>query len=432
MLPRVANTALEGIRVLDLSRILAGPSATQLLGDLGADVVKVERPGAGDDTRGWGPPYARAGDGSDAASAYFLSANRNKRSIAVDLACDAGSALVRRLAAASDVLVENYKVGDLARRGLDYASLKDACPRLVYCSITGFGQTGPRAQQLGYDFVAQAMGGIMSLTGEPEGEPVKVGVGIADLMCGMYASVAILAALRHRDRVGVGQHIDLALFDTQLAWLANEGVSHLVTGETPKRRGNAHPTIVPYRVFRTSDGFVVLAIGNDAQFRRFCAAVDAPLGGDPPIGSALSSAPVRERLRERSCRDPRFATNDARVRNREAIEALVAEILGERTTAAWIELCERADVPCAPVSTVSEAFADPQAVARGMRVEVESSAFAGGSVPLIGNPIRLSETPVSYRRAPPGVGVDARDVLLSYGLSEDEIASAVSEGAVRL
>jgi crotonobetainyl-CoA:carnitine CoA-transferase CaiB-like acyl-CoA transferase len=407
MLRRVTPGSLDGVRVLDLSRILAGPSATQLLGDLGADVVKVERPGAGDDTRGWGPPYARAADGTQGPSTYFLSANRNKRSIAIDLSTDAGAALIRRLAASSDVLVENYKVGDLARRGLDYASLRSACPRLVYCSITGFGQTGPRAAQVGYDFVAQAMGGIMSLTGDPEGEPVKVGVGIADLMCGMYASVAILAALRHRDRTGAGQHIDLSLFDTQLAWLANEGVSHLVTGAAPKRRGNAHPTIVPYRVFATSDGFVVLAIGNDGQFRRFCEAAETTLGGDA-----------------------RFATNDGRVRDREACEAAVAELMAAHSTSTWIERLARADVPCSPVNTVGEAFADPQAVARGMRVEIASARFEGGSVPLIGSPIRMSETPVTYRRAPPEIGADARDVLSSYGLTEDEIASALRD-AVR-
>ena len=291
--------------MLDLSRILAGPSATQLLGDLGADVIKVERPGRGDDTRGWGPPYASGPDGSVGPSAYFVAANRNKRSIAIDLAHDEAPALIRRMARSADVLVENYKVGDLARRGLDYASLARECPRLVYCSITGFGQTGPRSGDAGYDFVAQALAGTMSLTGEPEREPVKVGVGIADLMCGMYAATAILAAIRHRDRHGEGQHLDIALYDTTVAWLANEGQSWLVTGQRPVRRGNAHATIVPYRVFRTRDGHVVLAVGNDLQFGKL-----ALLVGQPELA-----------------RDPRFATNDARVRNREACDALVGGIM---------------------------------------------------------------------------------------------------------
>ena len=297
---------LDGVRVLDLSRILAGPSCTQLLGDLGADVIKVERPGSGDDTRGWGPPFVEASEpGARALSAYYLCANRNKRSIAIDLAAPEGAALVRRLARESDVLVENFKVGDLARYGLSYGALRAEHPRLVFCSITGFGQTGPLAPRPGYDFLAQAMGGLMSLTGAPDGEPVKVGVGIADLMCGMYAAVAILAALRHRDRTGEGQHLDLSLYDTQIAWLANEGVSHLTTGQLPVRRGNAHPTIVPYQAFETADGWVVLAVGNDAQFARFCA-----LAG-------LDDMPG----------DPRFTTNAARVEHRDACVARVREAM---------------------------------------------------------------------------------------------------------
>jgi crotonobetainyl-CoA:carnitine CoA-transferase CaiB-like acyl-CoA transferase len=393
--------------VLDLSRILAGPSATQLLGDLGADVIKVERPGCGDDTRGWGPPYAHAADGSEGPSAYFLCANRNKRSIAIDLASEDGVALVRRLARSADVLVENYKVGDLARRGLDYASLRGECPRLVYCSITGFGQTGPRAGESGYDFVAQALGGIMSLTGEPDGEPVKVGVGIADLMCGMYAATAILAALRHRDRSGVGQHLDLALYDTQIAWLANEGTSYLLTGERPTRRGNTHATIVPYRVFASRDGHVVLAIGNDAQFTRFAELVERP-----ELGS-----------------DARFATNDARVRHRASCDACVGDILATRTTDEWLTLLGPAGIPCSPVRTLDGVFADPHTRAREMRIAIDDASLASGHVSLIGNPIHASATPPSYRRAPPRVGEHGAEILGELGLSTDEIDALAARGA---
>jgi crotonobetainyl-CoA:carnitine CoA-transferase CaiB-like acyl-CoA transferase len=400
--------ALDGLRILDLSRILAGPSATQLLGDLGADVIKVERPGRGDDTRGWGPPYARAADGSDGPSAYFLCANRNKRSIAIDLGTDAGATLVRRLARSCDVLVENYKVGDLARRGLDYASLRSECPRLVYCSITGFGQTGPRANESGYDFVAQALGGIMSLTGEPEGEPVKVGVGIADLMCGMYAATAILAALRHRDRTGEGQHVDLALYDTQVAWLANEGASYLLTEEVPKRRGNTHATIVPYRVFATRDGHVVLAIGNDAQFARFASMVG----------------------RLELVTDARFATNDARVRNRDACDACVGEIIATRATNEWVELLAPAGVPCSPVRTLDGVFADPHTSARGMRIAMDDTRLASGQLSLIGNPIHASATPPTYRRAPPRVGEHSDEILRELGLSAEEVDALASSGVV--
>ncbi len=402
--------ALDGLRVLDLSRVLAGPSATQLLGDLGADVIKVERPGRGDDTRGWGPPYARAPDGGRGPSAYFLAANRNKRSIAIDLASDEGAALVRRMARSADVLVENYKVGDLARRGLDWASLRAECPRLVYCSITGFGQTGPRASEVGYDFVAQALGGIMSLTGAPEGEPVKVGVGIADLMCGMYAATAILAALRHRDRHGEGQHLDLSLYDTQIAWLANEGQSWLVTGERPRRRGNTHATIVPYRVFPTADGFVVLAIGNDLQFARFAEVVGRP-------GLAL---------------DPRFATNDARVRNRAACDDEVGGIVRARTTDAWLALLGPVGVPCSPVRTLDEVFEDPHTGARAMRIEMATPHVERGQVPLIGSPIHASATPPTYRHPPPAVGEHGREVLEELGLSPSEIDALVAAGVVAL
>ncbi len=401
---------LDGLRVLDLSRILAGPSATQLLGDLGADVIKVERPGRGDDTRSWGPPYATRADGTDGPSTYFLSANRNKRSIAIDLAHDEGAALVRRMARECDVLVENYKVGDLARRGLDYDGLKSECPRLVYCSITGFGQTGPRSHEAGYDFVAQALGGIMSLTGEPDREPVKVGVGIADLMCGMYAATAILAAIRHRDRTGVGQHLDIALYDTQVAWLANEGTSWFVTRERPQRRGNAHATIVPYRVFATRDGHVVLAVGNDLQFGKL-----AELAAEPALAT-----------------DARFATNDARVRHRAECDEWVGRLLATRTTSEWLALLGPAGVPCSPVRTVDQVFADPHTQARGMEIRMADATLASGEVHLIGNPIHASATPPSYRHAPPRVGQHGAQVLAELGLGDAEIEALAAKGVVDL
>ncbi len=404
------NGPLDGVRVLDLSRILAGPSATQLLGDLGADVIKVERPGRGDDTRGWGPPYAEDAAGGRGPSTYFLSANRNKRSIAIDLASDDGARLVARMAERADVLVENYKVGDLARRGLDHASLRGRCPGLVYCSITGFGQTGPRSTEAGYDFVAQALAGIMSLTGEPEREPVKVGVGIADLMCGMYATTAILAALRHRDRTGEGQHLDIALYDTTVAWLANEGTSWLTTHRPPARRGNAHGAIVPYRVFRTSDGFVVLAVGNDGQFQKLCELV-----GEPAVAQ-----------------DPRFATNDARVRHRDACDTAVAAWMRARTTDAWVALLSAAGVPCSPVRTLDQVFADPHTQARGMEIGIPDPTLARAEVRLLGNPIHASATPPTYRRPPPRVGEHGREVLEELGLETAEIDGLLARGVVSL
>ncbi len=306
--------ALAGVRVLDLTRILAGPTCTQLLGDLGADVIKIERPGAGDDTRKWGPPYVQGTDGPTAESAYYLCANRNKRSVAIDIATEAGQALLRRLLAKCDVLVENFKVGDLARYGLDWAQLKGEFPWLVYCSITGFGQTGPYAPRAGYDYLAQGLGGIMSLTGAPDGPPMKVGVGIADLMCGMYATVAILAALRHRDATGHGQHIDAALLDTQVAWLANEATNFLLSGQVPKRQGTEHPNIVPYQTFATADGYVILAVGNDAQFQKWCRFAGA---------SELAA-------------DPRFATNSLRVEHRRELYARMPDHMRAKTTAEWV------------------------------------------------------------------------------------------------
>lgn len=381
---------LDGVRVLDLTRILAGPTATQLLADLGADVIKIERPGEGDDTRKWGPPFVTDKDGRPTTeSAYYLCANRNKRSVAVDIGRPEGAALVRRLAGRADVLVENFKVGGLAKYGLGYADLAASLPRLVYCSITGFGQTGPYAPRPGYDYLAQGLGGIMSLTGEPEGEPMKVGVGIADVMCGMYAVTAILAALRHVDRTGEGQHIDMALLDTQIAWLVNEASNYLVSGEVPRRLGNEHPNIVPYKVFQTADGYAILAVGNDRQFRSWCEVA----------GAADLAA------------DPRFATNALRVANRVALYAAMPAYMARKTTAAWVEALAAASVPCSPVNDLAQVFADPQVRARGLQIEVPHPLSGTGTVPMVANPIRFSATPVQYRHPPPLLGQHTDEVL---------------------
>ena len=389
----VVTGPLHGVRVLDLSRILAGPTCTQTLGDLGADVVKVERPGLGDDTRGWGPPVVHDSAGERTSlSAYYLAANRNKRSIAVDLATPEGAALVRRLASKADVLVENFKVGDLARHGLDYASLSAIAPHLVYCSITGFGQTGPRAGEAGYDFVAQAMGGVMSLTGEPDGAPTKVGVGVADVVCGLYATIGILAALNEARASGRGQHVDVALYDAQLSWLINAATATFLTSHDPVRRGNAHPSIVPYETFDTSDGTLALAVGNDAQFARLVEAL-----GRPELAA-----------------DARFATNAGRVIHRDVLVPELRSLFRNGTTARWIDALIRVGVPAGPVRGVADAFADPQAIARGMRVELPSAVSASGLVSLIGSPLKLSRTPVTYRRAPPTVGADERGVLADW------------------
>ena len=385
--------ALAGIRVLDLSRILAGPSATQLLGDLGADVVKVERPGEGDDTRKWGPPYIQDANGNPTdESAYYLSANRNKRSIALDLACDEDQALIHRLLERADVLVENYKVGGLARYGLSYEQLRERYPRLVYCSITGFGQTGPYAERPGYDFLIQGMGGIMSLTGEPEGQPMKVGVGIADVMTGMYAAVGILAALHHRNQHGEGQHIDISLLDAQIAWLVNGATNYLADGKLPRRLGNGHPNIVPYQVFDTADAPMILAVGNDAQFERFCRVADlVPL----------------------TC-DARFSTNPARVAHREALCERVAAALGRRGRADWLAALEAAGVPCGPVNNLEEVFGDPHVKARGAEVRVPCEWAGDGHVRLLANPLKLSRTPATYRRPPPRLDEHRRAILSDW------------------
>ncbi len=386
---------LHGVRVLDLSRVLAGPWCGQLLGDLGADVVKVERPGAGDDTRAWGPPYLKDAQGRDTGeSAYFLCANRNKRSIAVDMASADGQATLRALATQADVVLENFKTGGLAAYGLDYASLQALNPRLVYCSITGFGQTGPYAARPGYDFLIQAMGGLMSITGPADHElgagPQKVGVALTDVMTGLYATIAVQAALAERQRSGLGQHIDLALLDVQVACLANQASNYLVGGQPPRRMGNAHPNIVPYQSFPTLDGDMILAVGNDGQFARMCAAMGCP---------AWAS-------------DARFATNPQRVTHRDELVALIAAVTRSRATADWVAALQAADVPCGPVNRIDQVFDDPQVQSRGLRMQWPHPL--AGQAPGVANPIRLSATPVVYHRSPPTLGAHTEEVLQDW------------------
>ncbi len=396
--------ALSHIRVLDLSRILAGPWASQLLADLGADVIKVERPVSGDDTRSWGPPYLhnRAGEATEVA-AYYLCANRNKQSITLDIAHPQGQALLHELVKQCDVVIENFKVGGLAQYQLDYASLKQINPQLIYCSITGFGQTGPYAERAGYDFLIQGMGGLMSLTGRRDEEdgagPMKVGVALTDILTGLYASNAILAALAQRSVSGIGQHIDLALLDVQVACLANQASNYLTTGVSPKRMGNAHPNIVPYQDFPTADGYMILAVGNDGQFAKLCTVLEHP----------------------EWAQDPRFQRNADRVRHRELLLPLLRQATVLRTTQEWITLLEAVSVPCGPINRLEEVFADPQVQARGLRVDMEHPL--AGQVPLVANPIRLSETPVQYRNPPPLLGQHTAEVLQQrLGLSAEQIA----------
>jgi crotonobetainyl-CoA:carnitine CoA-transferase CaiB-like acyl-CoA transferase len=393
--------ALHGVRVLDLSRVLAGPWCTQTLADLGADVIKVERPGSGDDTRSWGPPFLRDQRGGDSReAAYFLGTNRNKRSIAIDISRPEGQELIRRLAAQADVLVENFKVGDMARYGLDASTLRAGLPRLVYCSITGFGQTGPYRERAGYDYAIQGLGGLMSVTGErddlPGGGPQKAGVAVADLFTGLYATVAILAALRHRDATGEGQVIDMALLDTQVAMLANLGANYLMTRQTPRRAGNAHQNIVPYQVFSVADGHLILAVGNDGQFVRFCA-----VAGCPELAQ-----------------DERFATNAARVRHRETLVPLLAQRLAERSRAQWLADLEAASVPCGPINNFDDVFADPQVQAREMTVKMQHPL--NQQLELVASPIKMSATPPQARRPPPMLGEHTEEILGELGLSESE------------
>uniref|UniRef100_A0A8J4M4Z6 CoA transferase n=1 Tax=Acidicaldus sp. TaxID=1872105 RepID=A0A8J4M4Z6_9PROT len=396
---------LTGLRVFDLTRVLAGPTATQMLGDLGADVIKIEKPGAGDDTRGFAPPFVPG----TKESAYFTGVNRNKRSLTLDIATPDGQALALRLIARCDILVENFKVGALAKYGLAYEQLKGRFPGLIYCSITGFGQTGPYAPRPGYDSLIQAMGGVMSLTGEPDGPPQKVGVPVADLFAGLYGCIGILAALRHREKTGVGQQIDIGMLDAHVAWLANQGMNYLATGENPPRLGNQHPNIVPYQVFPTEDGHIVLSIGNDPTFQRFCAAFD--------LAALLE--------------DARFATNAARVENRALVTETLTPVMRRHPTAWWVEKLETLKIGCGPINRLSEVFADPQVLARGAVVEMDQPGAAGGKVKVIANPVRLSATPPDYRLAPPVLGEHSASVLTELlGLGEAELSGLRAKGVI--
>ncbi len=392
--------ALEGFRVLDLSRILAGPFCAMVLGDLGAGVIKVERPGTGDDTRAWGPPFAGG------ESAYYLCANRNKKSITVNLKSAAGQELIRQLAKTSDVLIENYKVGELAQLGLGYEALKELNPGLVFCSITGYGQTGPDKDLPGYDFIIQGRGGVMSITGEPDGEPMKVGVAITDVTAGLYAANAIQAALLARFRTGQGQAIDIALLDTQVTWLANVASNYLVSGNRPGRFGNAHPTIVPYQSFRSQDGFFCLAVGNDGQWRKLCQL----------LGTEWAD-------------DERFATNPARVENRAVIIPLLQAVFLTHETVLWLQALRGAGIPCGPLQTIDQVFDDPQVVARDMVWTAPHPT--AGEVRLAASPLNLSETPVTYRLPPPLLGEHTEEILIDLlGYSLEEVEQLQAEGAV--
>lgn len=412
--PSPTTAALDGIKVLDLSRVLAGPWCTQILADLGADVVKVERPGAGDDTRHWGPPFLQDEAGNDTTQAsYFTACNRNKRSVTVDMATAQGQALIRQMAAEADILVENFKVGGLQAYGLDHTSLCALNPRLIYCSVTGFGQDGPYAERAGYDLMIQAMSGMMSITGradsEPGGGPLRVGVALTDLFTGVYASSAILAALNVRHQTGLGQHIDMALLDVGMAILANQAAGFLNTGNVPQRQGNSHPSLAPYQDFPTADGTMLLAIGNDGQFQRFCDAADR---------TAWSS-------------DPRYATMSARVQHRVALIADMQAVTRTRSTAAWISLLEDKAVPCGPINTIGQAFADPQVVARGLAVAQPRDAGDGIThITGVASPLRLVGNPPVLRRAPPALGQHTDEVLGELGLDAAAIAALRAQGVV--
>ena len=370
---------LSGLRVLDLTRVLAGPWATQTLADLGAEVIKIEKPGEGDDTRGWGPPFLEGGD-----AAYYASTNRGKHSVCIDITKAEGQSLIKALAAKSDVLIENFKVGGLAKYGLDYENLHKEFPRLIYCSITGFGQTGPYANRAGYDFMIQGMSGLMSITGEPDGQPLKVGVAFADVFTGLYSVIGILGALHHREKTGQGQLIDMALLDSQVAVLANQGLNYLVGGKVPQRLGNAHPNIVPYQTFETADGHIIVAVGNDRQFMEYCRIIAVTV-------------------------DDKFATNRGRVEGRAELIPLLVPAMKLQTTANWVEAFEAAAVPCGPINTIDQVFADPQVLARGL--QIGQTRGDGVQVPGIANPIVFSETPIEYEKAAAQLGADTDAVM---------------------
>ena len=400
---------LDGIKIFDLTRVLAGPSCVQILGDLGADVIKIERPNVGDDTRKFGPPFVKDMNGNETSeSAYYLAANRNKQSVTLDLTSKEGQVLARRMIAKCDVLVENFKVGNLAKYGLSYNDLKDDFPNLIYCSITGFGQTGPLAKQPGYDFMAQGMGGLMSITGPPDGEPHRVGVPIADLTAGLWAAIAINAALRHQAVTGHGQHLDISLLDTQVATLSIQGLNYLSSRETPGLLGNAHPNIVPYQVFPTSDGNIIVAVGNDAQFKRFATFIGAP------------------ELAEKK----EFATNEHRVRNREKLTIILNEIMAEKTSQHWLEGLEGIKVSCGPINQIDQVFENEQVLARDMKIQMDHPLSAE-PVDLIGNPIKMSATPPTYRRPPPTMGEHTDDILSDLlGLSDNDLAGLKERGVI--
>ncbi|MBV16508.1 MAG: CoA transferase [Thalassospira sp.] len=404
--------ALSGIRVLDLSRVLAGPWASQTLADLGAEVIKIERPGSGDDTRGWGPPFAKDKAGNDTTeAAYYLTANRGKKSLTVDITKPEGQKIVRNLAAQSDVVLENFKVGGLAKYGLDYTSLAKINPKLVYCSITGFGQDGPYKDRPGYDFMIQGMGGLMSITGAPDeapgGQPMKVGVAVADIFTGLYATIGILAALRHRDATGEGQYIDLALLDVQTAVLANQAMNYLTTGKAPERLGNAHPNIVPYEAFPSADGYLILAVGNDSQFKSFCEV------------AGLNDLPA----------DARYATNRSRVANRETLVPMIRRAMVTKTTDEWIAVLEKANVPCGPINTLDRVFDNPQVQHRGMIRYLDHPV--AGKVPTVANPIKFSKTPISGETAAPMLGQHSDEILRKVAdLSDEQIEKLRSAGII--
>lgn len=400
--------ALSGLRVLDISRVLAGPFCTQILGDLGAEIIKIEQPGKGDDTRHWGPPFLKDKDGNDTSeSAYYLSANRNKRSLAIDMAAPEGQKLIRDLAGQSDILIENFKTGGLAKYGLAYHDLKDDYPHLIYCSITGFGQTGPLAKEPGYDFLAQAMSGLMAITGEPDGKPIKVGVALSDIITGLYASIGILAAVQSRHDTGKGQYVDVALLDCTLASMTNIAQFYLTSGDLAARRGNAHATIVPYQAFETADGYIIVAVGNDRQFQRLAEALGQGWAGDS-----------------------RFQINENRVKHRDDLVPIIAGLLKQKSSAHWLALFEKYDVPAGPVNTMDQVFDMDQIKARDMKISMKHSS-APDEIDLVGSPLKLSETPVHYHSPPPVLGQHSDDILCGLlDMTDQDVQKLKEKGIV--